>query len=242
VLIAYETIARLALAQDDERRAIVALENLQVLGRDRRMPRLTLVSLALRIELHAKRGRTRDGRRRCLPSSRRRHRYSSIPNTSRSSPNIECAGRYIARGMLRLTSFDPGERPDAELAVARRQCEGGASPSRCTDHPGVASRGGAPANDRRTRTRFSRKRWVSRRCAGACASRRRRTRKPLRCATRRQRRTGEGHRSDECRARAGAHGDAKGCRDQRRTTDAEGSGSVEPARFRSDRTSTSRRR
>lgn len=56
ILIASHALARLAVAQGDERRALAVLENLGELGRTRQVPRFTLASLAQRIALHAQKG------------------------------------------------------------------------------------------------------------------------------------------------------------------------------------------
>ncbi len=58
VMLAYLTLARLALARDDERRALEVLDNLHALGEARRLPRLTFVALTERIRIHALRSRT----------------------------------------------------------------------------------------------------------------------------------------------------------------------------------------
>ena len=57
VLHAYRTLARIAMSRDDERHALEVLDNLTALGEARRMPRLTLMSLAEQIRVHALRSR-----------------------------------------------------------------------------------------------------------------------------------------------------------------------------------------
>ena len=56
IVLAYETLARLAAAQGDERRALSVLDSMESFGRARTMPRFVLVSLAMRIHLHARKG------------------------------------------------------------------------------------------------------------------------------------------------------------------------------------------
>lgn len=53
VLLAYQTLARIALGEGDERRALRVLEELEVLSERRRLPRLRLHSLAERVRVHA---------------------------------------------------------------------------------------------------------------------------------------------------------------------------------------------
>lgn len=57
VLLAYLTLAHLALADGDERRALDVLEGLRALGEARRMPRLVLAGLTEQVRLHATRAR-----------------------------------------------------------------------------------------------------------------------------------------------------------------------------------------
>ena len=53
ILDAYQTLARVALAQGDERRALAVLENLRSFADARKMPRLKVASLAEEIRIHA---------------------------------------------------------------------------------------------------------------------------------------------------------------------------------------------
>jgi LuxR family transcriptional regulator, maltose regulon positive regulatory protein len=53
ILLAYRTLARIALNQGDERRALNVLENLGALARRRQLPRLCLYSLTEQIRIHA---------------------------------------------------------------------------------------------------------------------------------------------------------------------------------------------
>lgn len=58
VLLAYRTLASIAMSQRDERHALEVLDNLHALGEARRMPRMTLMSVAEQIRIHAMRSRT----------------------------------------------------------------------------------------------------------------------------------------------------------------------------------------
>jgi LuxR family maltose regulon positive regulatory protein len=58
ILCAYRTLARIALVQGDQRRALGVLDSLDALGRRRELPRLRLYSLAERVRIHAMHGRT----------------------------------------------------------------------------------------------------------------------------------------------------------------------------------------
>jgi LuxR family transcriptional regulator, maltose regulon positive regulatory protein len=53
LLAAYRTLARIALGQGDERRALSTLDNLDALAKRRKLPRLHLHSLVERIRIHA---------------------------------------------------------------------------------------------------------------------------------------------------------------------------------------------
>ncbi|MCC6193511.1 MAG: AAA family ATPase [Burkholderiales bacterium] len=57
IIVAYRTLARLAVAQGDERRAHALLENLHALGQSRGVPRFVMESLALQATLHSLRDR-----------------------------------------------------------------------------------------------------------------------------------------------------------------------------------------
>lgn len=58
LLTAYRTLARIALGQGDERRALSTLDNLDALAKRRKLPRLHLHSLVERIRIHALGNRT----------------------------------------------------------------------------------------------------------------------------------------------------------------------------------------
>lgn len=58
VLCAFQTLARIALARNDERQALHLLEHLHALGEAREMPRMCVVSLTEQVRLHALRART----------------------------------------------------------------------------------------------------------------------------------------------------------------------------------------
>jgi len=58
VLLAYRTLARIALSRGDERHALEILDNLMSLAEGRKMPRLMVVSLSEQIRIHALRART----------------------------------------------------------------------------------------------------------------------------------------------------------------------------------------
>jgi LuxR family maltose regulon positive regulatory protein len=53
IMLAYRTLAHIALRQGDEARALSVLDNLGALGRRRHMPRVELCSLSHRIRIHA---------------------------------------------------------------------------------------------------------------------------------------------------------------------------------------------
>jgi LuxR family maltose regulon positive regulatory protein len=53
IMLAYRTLAHIALRQGDEARALTVLESLGALGRRRQMPRMELCSLTHRIRIHA---------------------------------------------------------------------------------------------------------------------------------------------------------------------------------------------
>ena len=55
---AYRTLARVALGQGDERRALSVLDSLDALGRRRELPRMRLYSLAEQVRIHAGHGWT----------------------------------------------------------------------------------------------------------------------------------------------------------------------------------------
>ena len=57
ILLAYRTLAYVALSEGDERRALNVLDGLRALAEQRRWPRLTLHGLAEQIRIHALRGR-----------------------------------------------------------------------------------------------------------------------------------------------------------------------------------------
>ena len=58
ILCAYRTLARIALGQGDQRRALSVLDSLDALGRRRELPRLRLYSLAEQVRIHAGHGWT----------------------------------------------------------------------------------------------------------------------------------------------------------------------------------------
>jgi LuxR family maltose regulon positive regulatory protein len=58
MLLAYRTLARIAMSLGDERHALDVLENLMALGESRKMPRLVAASVAEQIRIHAMRART----------------------------------------------------------------------------------------------------------------------------------------------------------------------------------------
>ncbi len=58
VLLAYQTLARIAMSRGDDRHALDVLDNLRALGEARRMPRLVAASIADQIRIHALRSRT----------------------------------------------------------------------------------------------------------------------------------------------------------------------------------------
>jgi LuxR family maltose regulon positive regulatory protein len=55
IMLAYRTLAHVALRQGEDARALEVLENLAALGKARRMPRMVLCSLSHRIRIHAHR-------------------------------------------------------------------------------------------------------------------------------------------------------------------------------------------
>ena len=58
ILCAYRTLARIALGQGDQRRALSVLDSLDALGRRRELPRLRLYSLTEQVRIHARQGWT----------------------------------------------------------------------------------------------------------------------------------------------------------------------------------------
>ncbi len=104
ILHAYRTLARVALAQGDERRALAALENLRTGAEARSMPRLTAASLAdeVRIHAHADRPETATAALRHLEAMRptfKRREYALL------LPHYELAVA-LARTYRALASFD----------------------------------------------------------------------------------------------------------------------------------------
>jgi LuxR family maltose regulon positive regulatory protein len=57
ILCAYRTLARIALGQGDQRRALSVLDSLDALGQRRELPRLRLYALAEQVRIHAMHGR-----------------------------------------------------------------------------------------------------------------------------------------------------------------------------------------
>ena len=92
VLLAYRTLANVALDQKDERRALHVLQNLESFAARRELPRLALYALADAVRIHAQRSR------------------------------VETAGQLLAKLAALVASFDEHEllplRPQARLVQA----------------------------------------------------------------------------------------------------------------------------
>jgi LuxR family maltose regulon positive regulatory protein len=121
VLVAYETLARIAFAQDDERRGIAILETLQTLGRDRRMPRFIFVSLAMRIDLHSCKGRAETAAK-LMEELDALAPVFEYPEYQPFLAEYRLR-RAMARALLALARFDPATA-DVELASAAEIASG----------------------------------------------------------------------------------------------------------------------
>jgi LuxR family maltose regulon positive regulatory protein len=121
ILLGTCTLARLAEAQGDERRALALLDNLDELGRDRSIPRFVLTSLAMRIELHARKGHAETAAA-LLPELDGLAETFEYPEYQ---PHL--AGYTIRRGVahayVALTRFDTA-RAEAELETAAMAAAG----------------------------------------------------------------------------------------------------------------------
>jgi LuxR family maltose regulon positive regulatory protein len=115
ILAASRALARLAMAQGDERRALAVLDNLATLGRDRDIPRFTLVSLTMRAELHAVKGH-RETAAALLPEI---DALASVFDYPEYQPFMTgyTIRRSVAHAYVAIARFDAA-RADRELAVA----------------------------------------------------------------------------------------------------------------------------
>ena len=115
ILLAYETLARLAAAQGDERRALGVLDSMESHGHDRAMPRLVLAALSMRVHLHARKGHVESAAAlmpalEALASTFEEPEYLPFLREYR----LRCA---IARALLAIARFD-GASAQAELSGA----------------------------------------------------------------------------------------------------------------------------
>jgi LuxR family maltose regulon positive regulatory protein len=115
ILLGSQTLARLAVAQGDERRALAVLDNLQDLGRTRDIPRFVLVSTSMRLELHAKKGHVETAAA-LLPELEALAATFEYPEYQPFLAEYRVR-RALARAYVALANFD-AETAEAELAVA----------------------------------------------------------------------------------------------------------------------------
>ena len=115
IVLAYETLARLASAQGDERRALSVLDSMEAFGRARAMPRFLLMSLAMRIDLHARKGQP-ESASALLPALDALEANFDPPEFQPLLREFRLR-RAMAHAMVALANFN-AEAAEVELAVA----------------------------------------------------------------------------------------------------------------------------
>jgi LuxR family maltose regulon positive regulatory protein len=115
VLLAYQTLARVAMSRGDERHAFEVLDSLASLGEARRMPRLVLVSLAEQLRFHVLRSRRETVRRLATAIGAMRPQFDADdhrPLLSLYQLTAAIADAYVAIG------DDEPTRADEVIAAA----------------------------------------------------------------------------------------------------------------------------
>lgn len=115
VVVAYRTLARIARAQGDERRAHALLENLHLLGESRGVPRFRMESLAQQTTMHALGGRVETAAMSLAALDTLAGTFEA-PEYQPLLPEFTVR-RGLARAYVALARYDH-ERALAELAVA----------------------------------------------------------------------------------------------------------------------------
>jgi LuxR family maltose regulon positive regulatory protein len=122
MLLAFRTLADVALDLGDEGRAVSVLENLEALASRRKLPRLAMQALAAGVRLHAQRGRTETAARLARKLEGMRERFEQA-DLRPLLPQFELA-LSLAQAQLALATGEH-EQAAARLAAAEALSAGG---------------------------------------------------------------------------------------------------------------------